>query len=117
MTTGQDIAVALQDLKLTLGHLHPLLWRLTSLLQSAGSAKEGKIDDLAQSLTHIAQALEAMAKRQEQVQGILLDRLTEDARLGAALAVMDKRISQTTDQIGRLETLTVDLIDELRGPP
>lgn len=117
MTTGQDIEMALQDLKLTLGHLHPLLWRLMGLLQSAGSAKAGKIDDLAQSLTHIARALETMAKRQEQVQGILIDRLTEDARLGAAMAVMDKRISRTTDQMGRLETLMADLIDELRGPP
>lgn len=54
--------------------------------------------------------------RQEQIQTVLLAQAQDGLSFHQALTGMDRRISKTTDQMGRLERLMIGLINELRGP-
>lgn len=114
---GKDMETSMQDLKLTLEHLHPLLAHLLSTAQESVGTSGQKLDALTQSLTQVAQSLENLAGQQEQIRKYQLDQAQRELTMRDALAVMDKRISQTATQMGRLEGLMIDLIDELRGPP
>jgi flagellar biosynthesis chaperone FliJ len=113
---GKDMDTSMQDLTLTLGHLHPLLAHLLSTAQASVGTSGQTLDALTQSLTQVAQSLENLVGQQEHIQKDLLDQALKELTLRDALAVMDRRISKTTDQMGRLESLLTDLIDELRGP-
>jgi hypothetical protein len=73
-------------------------------------------ENLSQNLIRVGQALESAVMRQEQIQTVLLAQAQDGLSFHQALTGMDRRISKTTNQMGRLERLMIGLINELRGP-